>query len=130
MKFSDIFRNEAVIMALLFGLMVLAWNFCESVGIDSEWTALIIPISILLFMGYAFIKGIFIIVRSMYLKHRPKNSSNPTYIKTMKKYNVSTCIYGHLHGETATREAKEGKINDIDFKLVSCDYTKFDLVRF
>lgn len=51
------------------------------------------------------------------------------YIKTMKKYNVSTCIYGHLHGETAQKEAKEGKINDIDFKLVSCDHTKFDLIK-
>lgn len=51
------------------------------------------------------------------------------YIKTMKKYNVSTCIYGHLHGETAQKEAKEGNINDIEFKLVSCDYTKFDLVE-
>ena len=51
------------------------------------------------------------------------------YIKTMKKYNVSTCIYGHLHGETAQKEAKEGNINDIKFKLVSCDYTKFDLVE-
>ena len=52
------------------------------------------------------------------------------YIKTMKKYNVSTCIYGHLHGEMAQKEAKEGKISEIDFKLVSCDYTDFNLVRF
>ena len=51
------------------------------------------------------------------------------YIKTMKKYNVSTCIYGHLHGETAQREAKEGEIDDIDFKLVSCDYMGFELVK-
>jgi len=51
------------------------------------------------------------------------------YIKTMERYNVGTCIYGHLHGETAQKEAKEGNINDIEFKLVSCDYTKFDLVE-
>lgn len=51
------------------------------------------------------------------------------YIKTMKKYNVSTCIYGHLHGETACKEAKEGIINEMDFKLVSCDYTDFDLIQ-
>ena len=51
------------------------------------------------------------------------------YIKTMKKYNVTNCIYGHLHGETAQKEAKEGKINDINFKLVSCDYTKFSLIK-
>ena len=51
------------------------------------------------------------------------------YIKTMKKYNVSTCIYGHLHGETAHKEVKEGDINEIDFKMVSCDYTDFDLIQ-
>ena len=51
------------------------------------------------------------------------------YIDTMKKYNVTKCIYGHLHGEESHREAKEGKIGNIDFKLVSCDYTGFDLVR-
>ena len=53
---------------------------------------------------------------------------NMSFIKTMKKYNVKTCIYGHLHGETAHKEAKEGIIEGINFKLVSCDYTKFDLV--
>ncbi|MGN1327564.1 MAG: serine/threonine protein phosphatase, partial [Clostridia bacterium] len=51
------------------------------------------------------------------------------YIKTMKKYNVSTCIYGHLHGETAHKEVKEENINGIDFKMVSCDYTNFDLIQ-
>lgn len=51
------------------------------------------------------------------------------YIKTMKKYNVTTCIYGHLHGETACKEAKEGIFNEINFKLVSCDYTEFDLIQ-
>ena len=49
------------------------------------------------------------------------------FIQTMKKYNVTTCIYGHLHGEMAHKEAKQGEIQGIDFKLVSCDYTKFDL---
>lgn len=51
------------------------------------------------------------------------------YIEKMKKYNVKTCIYGHLHGEVAQKEAKEGIVRGIEFKLVSCDYTKFDLVK-
>ena len=51
------------------------------------------------------------------------------FINTMKKYNVKTCIYGHLHGENAHKEVKEGKIEEIEFKLVSSDYTKFDLVK-
>ena len=52
-----------------------------------------------------------------------------SYIDTMKKYNVTKCIYGHLHGEESQKKAREGIIQDIDFKLVSCDYTKFDLIK-
>lgn len=59
-------------------------------------------------------------------KHEEKDMS---FIQTMKKYNVRTCIYGHLHGEMAHEEAKQGIIEGIDFKLVSCDYTNFNLVN-
>ena len=52
-----------------------------------------------------------------------------SYINTMKKYNVKTCIYGHLHGEKAHKEVKEGTIQGIEFKMVSCDYTDFDLIK-
>lgn len=50
------------------------------------------------------------------------------FIKTMKKYNVKTCIYGHIHGE-ATKEAKQGKIDGIQFIMASSDYTNFDLIK-
>ena len=56
-----------------------------------------------------------------------ENSLN--LISTMKKYNVSTCIYGHLHGETAHKTVKEGKIQEINYKMVSCDYTNFELIQ-
>ena len=52
-----------------------------------------------------------------------------SYVETMKKYNVTKCIYGHLHGEQSHKEAKEGIIDNINFKLVSCDYTGFDLIK-
>ena len=55
-----------------------------------------------------------------------ENSLN--LISTMKKYNVKTCIYGHLHGE-AGKEAKQGEIKGINFKLVSCDQVKFELQK-
>lgn len=61
---------------------------------------------------------------SPFNKYKEKDMS---FIQTMKKYNVKTCIYGHLHGEMAHKEAKQGIIEGIDFKLVSCDYIKFDL---
>lgn len=50
------------------------------------------------------------------------------FIKTMKKYNVKTCIYGHIHGEAA-KEAKQGKIDGIQFIMASSDYTNFDLIK-
>lgn len=50
------------------------------------------------------------------------------FIKTMKRYNVKKCIYGHLHAESH-KEAVEGIIDGIEYKLVSSDYLKFDLVK-
>lgn len=49
------------------------------------------------------------------------------FMQIMKKYNVKKCIYGHLHGE-AHKEMVEGNINGIEIKLVSCDYTDFNLI--
>ena len=48
------------------------------------------------------------------------------FIDLMKEYNVKKCIYGHLHGE-AHKDAIEGTIDGIEYKLVSCDYTGFKL---
>ncbi len=50
------------------------------------------------------------------------------FISLMKQYNVEKCIYGHLHGPSH-REAREGIIDGIEFKLVSCDYTGFKLIK-
>ena len=48
------------------------------------------------------------------------------WIKTMKNYKIKTCFYGHLHGE-AHKEAFEGELQGIEFKLVSADFLKFQL---
>lgn len=45
-----------------------------------------------------------------------------------KEYGVKICIYGHLHGYGHFM-IKEGIIDGVDYKMVSCDYTKFDLVE-
>lgn len=50
------------------------------------------------------------------------------FIKTLNKFNIKKCYYAHLHGESH-REAIEGNINGIEFKLVSSDYLKFDLIE-
>ena len=50
------------------------------------------------------------------------------FIELMNKYNVKTCMYGHLHSRSH-KDAVEGKIKGIDFKLVSADYLDFKLVK-
>lgn len=65
--------------------------------------------------------------------HYPPILKNSEYGKSeftelMKKYNVKQCIYGHLHG-TSQINVIEGKIEDIDYKMVSCDYTKFEPIK-
>ena len=57
------------------------------------------------------------------------NEISLNFIATMKKYNVKQCIYGHLHGKDSHKEAKQGNIKGIEFKLVSADYTEFKLIK-
>jgi predicted phosphohydrolase len=45
-----------------------------------------------------------------------------------KKYNVKLCIYGHLHGD-GHYMIKEGNIDGTEYKMVSGDYTKFELIK-
>lgn len=47
---------------------------------------------------------------------------------TFKKYNVKKCIYGHLHGE-GHYMVREGDIDGVEYRMVSGDYTKFELVK-
>lgn len=49
-------------------------------------------------------------------------------IKTMKKYNVKTCVYGHIHGE-AGKDAVQGEIDGINYIMASSDQINFDLIR-
>ena len=57
-----------------------------------------------------------------------ENSQNTIFTQILEKYNINTCIYGHLHGR-AGENAFEGELNNVKYIMVSCDYTKFKLVR-
>lgn len=46
------------------------------------------------------------------------------FLDIMHKYDVKYCIYGHLHGE-AHRNAIEGLVDGIDFRLVAADRLGF-----
>ncbi len=68
----------------------------------------------------------------VFLHYPPVISSNlihnemSEFIKIMKTYNVKRCYYGHLHS-SSIKEAVEGEIYGIDFKLVSADALDFKL---
>ena len=50
------------------------------------------------------------------------------FVELMKKYNVKRCYYGHLHGESI-KDAVQGEIEGIHFKLVSADGLDFKLEK-
>ena len=52
------------------------------------------------------------------------NSVCTEIIEVLKEYGIKKCYFGHLHGEGA-KYAREGNIEDIDFKLISCDRLNF-----
>ncbi len=64
------------------------------------------------------------------LHYPPFNSKKqPTeFLEIMKKYGVKLCVYGHLHGE-GFKNAVEGEIDGIVYKLVSADFLKFNPFR-
>ena len=69
-----------------------------------------------------------IIIAMHYPPFSASKKEDTQFVQTMKKYNVTKCIYGHLHGQSH-KEAVEGNINNIEYKLVSCDYTNFKLLK-
>ncbi|MGI6778813.1 MAG: metallophosphoesterase [Acetivibrionales bacterium] len=60
------------------------------------------------------------------LHYPPFNSrKEPTgFVEIMKKFGVEICIYGHLHSDSL-KNAVQGVIDGIDFKVVSADYLGF-----
>lgn len=57
-----------------------------------------------------------------------RNNEKSEFIKTLEKYNIHRCYYGHLHGKSHN-EAIEGIIGSIEYKLISADYLNFDLIK-
>ena len=50
------------------------------------------------------------------------------FVELMKKYNVKRCYYGHLHG-ASIKDAIEGEVEGIQFKLISADGLDFKLEK-
>lgn len=56
--------------------------------------------------------------------HKSYKENNNKILNIMKTYNVSKCIYGHLHGPEAS-ESYEGLYEGIEFIFVAADSFKF-----
>ena len=52
------------------------------------------------------------------------NANAQQVIDVLKEYNVKKCYYGHLHG-AAIRFAVQGKVDEIEYKLISADGLSF-----
>ena len=57
-----------------------------------------------------------------------KQNLDTGFMRILKKYDIKSCYYAHLHGKSI-EEAVEGKINGIEFKLVSADGLDFKLLK-
>lgn len=57
-----------------------------------------------------------------------KEITHTDFSQILEEYNVKYCIYGHLHGKSHIN-VFDGLLNDINYKMVSCDYTKFKLIK-
>ena len=49
-------------------------------------------------------------------------------LNVLNEYKIKRVYYGHLHGKSC-RYAVEGNVDGIEYKLVSSDYLKFDLLK-
>jgi len=56
------------------------------------------------------------------------NNDELRFVQLMKKYNIKKCMYGHLHFRSH-KDAIEGNVQGIEFKLVSGDYLDFKLIE-
>lgn len=64
--------------------------------------------------------------RLVFLHYPPVTlkSKESGFIEIMKKYGITRCFYGHLHGE-GIKGAIEGDYEGIELKLISADYLNF-----
>lgn len=69
-----------------------------------------------------------IIVCMHYPPFNEYDKSELNLIKTLKKYNIKTCIYGHIHGDTG-KDAIQGNIDGINYIIASSDQINFDLIK-
>ena len=59
------------------------------------------------------------------MHYPPISEDSREFFDIAKEYKADAVIYGHLHG-SAQSSAKEGEVDGVQLKMVSCDYINFD----
>lgn len=70
--------------------------------------------------------------RIIALIHYPpfsKTGEKSKVVDLLEKYRVEKCVYGHIHNSFCNRRFVDGIYNNIEYKLVSCDYLDFKLYQ-
>lgn len=57
-----------------------------------------------------------------------KNQVSKNILDILKKYDIKTCYYGHLHGDSK-KLSINGFVDNVYYQLVSCDYLDFSPVK-
>ena len=65
----------------------------------------------------------------VFMHYPPYEKTEYPFAEIFEKYNVQKCYYGHLHGEQAYGDIKDFEYNNVEYKLISADYLKFDLAQ-
>lgn len=68
------------------------------------------------------------IVMIHYPPFNVRDRSPNEFVDLMKKYDVDTCVYGHLHSEGHSHIV-EGNIDGIEFHCISSDYIDFQIKK-
>lgn len=53
------------------------------------------------------------------------NFKSDEMISILKEYGVKKCYYGHIHGQNMIKNAFNGEIDGISYRLISCDALRF-----
>ncbi len=59
----------------------------------------------------------------------PESKNQNPYAEILERYNVKKVYYGHLHGTQAYGNVKDYELYGIEYKLISADYTNFNLQK-
>ena len=128
-KFSniDFLRNNGYLIEDKIIVGTRGWSFTESDNSEKMISRELIRFENSIQDGISKQKNNEEIIAVFHYPPIAKGISSP-FLEIMKKYNINRCYYAHLHGKSH-QEAIQGKIEGIDFKLISSDYLGFKLVK-